>query len=62
MAHFGGIIRPNIRPNIRLDVAEYSVSADTTFRPIGRSLALTLMFKMADFAHLESLKLISLEI
>ena len=31
-------IRPNIRPNIRSGSAEYSVSADTDFTPIGRSL------------------------
>ena len=31
-------IRPNYRPNIRPFLAEYSVSADTTFCPIGRSL------------------------
>ena len=31
-------IRPNIRPNIRSIPAEYSVSADTSFTPIGRSL------------------------
>ena len=31
-------IRPNYRPNIRPFLAEYSVSADTTFCTIGRSL------------------------
>jgi len=31
-------IRPNYRPNIRPFLAEYSVSADTTFYCIGRSL------------------------
>ena len=30
--------RPNIRPNYSVKLAEYSVSADTTFCPIGRSL------------------------
>ena len=30
--------RPNIRPNIRPDPTEYSVSADTNFEAIGRSL------------------------
>ena len=33
-----GTIRPNYRPNIRPKAAEYSVSADTSFTPIGRSL------------------------
>ena len=37
LAHFEGIIRPNIR----LNVAEYSVSADTIFGPIGRSLLIS---------------------
>ena len=31
-------IRPNYRPNIRPFLAEYSVSADTSFSCIGRSL------------------------
>ena len=31
-------IRPNYRPNIRPVVAEYSVSADTNFSCIGRTL------------------------
>ena len=31
-------IRPNYRPNIRPFLAEYSVSADTSFTRIGRSL------------------------
>ena len=36
-------IRPNIRPNIRSETAEYSVSADTNFSPIGRSLYVMLV-------------------
>ena len=32
-------IRPNYRPNIRPFMAEYSVSADTTFGLIGRTLS-----------------------
>ena len=37
---FRGDIRPNYRPNIRPFLAEYSVSADTNFTCIGRSLVM----------------------
>ena len=58
-------IRPNYRPNIRPFLAEYSVSADTTFCTIGRSLIAALE-KLQKFLQIkikiQSLKLISRKI
>ena len=41
-----GNYRPNIRPKYSAKVAEYSVSADTTFDPIGRTLIQIILGKI----------------
>ena len=47
--------RPNIRPKYSVTLAEYSVSADTNFDPIGRSLFHEIFFKREKMTHFSTL-------